>query len=134
MDIQALQNPAIQVSAPISVNSIKKREYEVKLDQIYSVAPHYYYLREYLNYMKMVKIAAPKFFNIVQEEFHRQELEAAKLSFLRDRHWYMLHYDKAKKGKSHYLSTGDPLETENEIVSSGHDKPHSIMEVKIVDQ
>jgi hypothetical protein len=83
----------------------------------------------------MVKIAAPKFFNIVQEEFHRQELEVAKPSFLRDRHWYMLHYDKAKKGKrSHYLSTGDPLEIENEIVNSGHDKPHSIMEVKIVDQ
>jgi hypothetical protein len=53
--------------------------------------------------------------------------------------WYMLHYDKAKKGKrSHYLSTGNPLETEDENISSRHGKlirkPHSIMEVKIVDQ
>ena len=131
-------NETIQVSAPISVNSIKKREYEVKLDQIYLVA-YYYYFTEYMNFMRMVKMSMPKFLQIVKEEFCKQEVEAAKPSFLRDRHWYMLHYDKAKKGKrSHYLSTGNPLETEDENVSSRHGKlirkPHSIMEVKIVDQ
>jgi hypothetical protein len=123
---------AMEISAPISVNTIKKREYEVKLDQIYLEAYSYYFM-QYLKWIENNMVLFPKFIQIFKDEFCIQEAEATKHSFLKGRYWSMLHYDKAKKRKrSHYLSAGDMSEISDGKVRSR--KPHSIMEVKIEDQ
>ena len=59
-----------------------------------------------MNYINNNIILIPDFVQVFKEEFSLQEIEAMKSSFLKDRYWYMSHYDKIKKGKrSHYLGS-----------------------------
>lgn len=98
-------NEVIVVAVPISINTIKKREYEIKLDLIFLMDYCYYFL-VYMNYINNNIILIPDFVQVFKEEFSLQEIEAMKSSFLKDRYWYMSHYDKIKKGKrSHYLGS-----------------------------
>lgn len=120
---------------PISINNIKKREYEVKLDLIFLVN-YYYYFLVYINYINNNMILIPDFVQVFKEEFSLQETEATKFSFLKDRYWYMSHYDKIKKGKrSHYLRSFPETKAKKKNGNENSiKKVPSLMDIKIIDQ
>ena len=128
-------NEAIEIPVPISINNIKKMEYEAKLDLIIFV-DYYYYFLVYVNYINNNMIRIHDFVQVFKEEFSLQETEATKFSFLKDRYWYMSHHDKIKKGKrSHYLRMFTETEAkEKNGYENSMKKVPSLIDIKIIDQ
>lgn len=102
------KNESIEISVQdparkLSIRNIKNREHKVKLDFLYFQAC-YRYFQEYMKVFLLGRLI-PEFNEVIKEESCAQEIEAKKSTFLKDGHWYILHYDKTeRKNRSHYLS------------------------------